>query len=183
MRSLMGTLALRQKMRIGEQPIGRGNMVKCDGQRITFSPGFGVLSPFVLMSIVTMSCGACCAPEYHTGPAFISRRYYLQHQRHDKTGARRMRVKSSLESSAGSNDGNAKDSDIAVNEESWCLGDGGFANRHLGDEERIIAKKVCPRFAIWATMAHLKLYDAHHGDCVGKSNLGAHVLRGVVLKC
>lgn len=34
-------------------------------------------------------------------------------------------------------------SGIAVHDEAWYLGDGGFAARHLEDDDRISAKKVC----------------------------------------
>lgn len=40
---------------------------------------------------------------------------------------------------AGAEDGTEG---IAVNEESWYLGDGGFAVRHMEDEAHIAAKKV-----------------------------------------
>lgn len=42
---------------------------------------------------------------------------------------------------------NVDDEDEAgavVNEESWYLGDGGFAKRYLNNEERISVLKVCP---------------------------------------
>lgn len=38
--------------------------------------------------------------------------------------------------------GAGPDRRVAVDDESWYLGDGGFAARHLEDEERMAAKKV-----------------------------------------
>lgn len=39
-------------------------------------------------------------------------------------------------------EGASKQERIAVDADSWYLGDGGFADRHLEDEEHIAAKKV-----------------------------------------
>lgn len=39
-------------------------------------------------------------------------------------------------------EGASKQERIAVDDDSWYLGDGGFADRHLEDEEHIAAKKV-----------------------------------------
>lgn len=54
-------------------------------------------------------------------------------------------------------EGESRRDGIAVHDESWYLGDGGFAERHLEDEGRVAAKKVgsCALVAVlryWTVM-------------------------------
>lgn len=78
-----------------------------------------------------------------------------------------------VQSRTGSNDrgGASPDRRIAIHDDSWYLGDGGFAARHMEDEERMAAKKVRERGGM-VRWAHGVLFVCLHLPVVMRSSIG-----------
>lgn len=73
--------------------------------------------------------------------AFLSTSSRLGSLRHGKGGAAST-VQAVQSRSDATKEGEPRRDGIDVHDDSWYLGDGGFAERHLEDEEHIAAKKV-----------------------------------------
>lgn len=83
---------------------------------------------------------------HHERPAFVPNPSSRGDPRHGRgrtgSAAVQMVKQARTERGARGGDHSRRSDGVAVHDDSWYLGDGGFAERHLEDEEHIAAKKV-----------------------------------------
>lgn len=117
-----------------------------------------ILLSFAAVAIGTAACASTAGGSptnpatgaarwrHHERPAFVPNPSSRGDPRHGRrrTGSTAVQIvkQARTERGARGGDDSRRSDRVAVHDDSWYLGDGGFAERHLEDEEHIAAKKV-----------------------------------------